>query len=67
MDSYGSPLDPHNMGALYSCITPSESAEKPAGTWQSLDITLCQRHLTVILNDVKIIDKNTNNKEDFPF
>jgi hypothetical protein len=55
-DSYGLPLDPHNMGALYSRITPSVSAEKPAGEWQSLDITLCDRHLTVILNGKKIID-----------
>ena len=56
VDSYKKPLDSHNMGALYSRITPSVSAEKPAGEWQSLDITLCDRHLTVILNGVKIID-----------
>ncbi|MGQ9620393.1 MAG: 3-keto-disaccharide hydrolase [Bacteroidales bacterium] len=55
-DSYKRPLDSHNMGALYSRITPSVNAEKPAGEWQSLDITLCERHLTVILNGVKIID-----------
>ncbi|HDS06776.1 MAG TPA: DUF1080 domain-containing protein [Bacteroides sp.] len=55
-DSYGKPLDPHNMGALYSRITPSVSAEKPAGQWQKLDITLCNRHLTVVLNGTKIID-----------
>jgi hypothetical protein len=56
LDSYKRPLDSHNMGALYSRITPSVNAEKPAGTWQTLDITLCDRHLTVILNGVKIID-----------
>jgi len=55
-DSYGKPLDSHNMGALYSRITPSVSAEKPAGTWQELDITLCKRHLTVVLNGKTIID-----------
>jgi len=44
------------MGALYSRITPTTSAEKPAGQWQDLDITLCDRHLTVILNGTKIID-----------
>jgi hypothetical protein len=55
-DSYGEPLDSHNMGALYSRITPSVNAEKPAGQWQSLDITLCDRHVTVILNGTKIID-----------
>lgn len=55
-DSYGKALDPHNMGALYSRITPSEAAEKPAGTWQDLDITLCDRYLTVILNGKTIIN-----------
>jgi len=56
MDSYGRPLDSHNMGALYSRITPSEAAEKKAGKWQDMDITLCDRHLTVILNGKMIVD-----------
>ncbi|MDL5512185.1 DUF1080 domain-containing protein [Arenibacter sp. M-2] len=56
VDSYGKELDSHNMGALYSRITPSEAAEKPAGEWQTLDITLVDRHLTVIFNGKKIID-----------
>lgn len=55
-DSYKKNLDPHNMGAIYSRITPSVAAEKPAGEWQSMDITLCDRYATVILNGVKIID-----------
>ncbi len=56
MDSYGREPDSHNMGALYSRITPSQAAEKPAGEWQSMDITLVDRHVTVILNGVTIID-----------
>ncbi len=56
VDSYGKELDPHNMGALYSRITPSVAAEKPAGEWQTLDITLYDRHLTVVFNGKKIID-----------
>jgi len=55
-DSYGKKLDPHNMGAVYSRITPSVNAEKPAGEWQTLDITLVERHVTVILNGTKTID-----------
>ena len=55
-DSYGKELDSHNMGALYSRITPSQSAEKPAGEWQTMDITLYKRHLTVILNGKTIIN-----------
>lgn len=56
VDSYKKELDPHNMGAVYSRIKPTVAAEKPAGEWQTLDITLCKRHATVILNGVKIID-----------
>jgi len=55
-DSYGKDLDSHNMGALYSRITPTVNAEKPAGEWQTFDITLLDRHVTIILNGVTIID-----------
>ena len=55
-ETYGRPVDSHNMGALYSRITPSVAAEKPAGEWQTIDITLVERHLTVVLNGQKIID-----------
>jgi len=55
-DSYGKPLDPHNMGAIYSRICPTTAAEKPAGEWQTVDILYVARHATVVLNGVKIID-----------
>jgi len=55
-DAYGRSLDSHNMGGIYSRITPMVSAEKPAGQWQSLDITLLDRHVTVKLNDKLMID-----------
>ncbi len=55
-ETYGQPVDAHNMGALYSRLTPTVPAEKPIGEWQTLDITLVQRHLTVVLNGRTIID-----------
>ena len=55
-DSYGKGLDSHNMGAVYSRITPTVAAEKPAGQWQRVDITLADRHVTVVLNGKRIID-----------
>lgn len=55
-DSFGKPLDSHNMGALYSRLTPSVSAEKPPGEWQTMDLTLVDRHVTVVLNGITIID-----------
>jgi hypothetical protein len=44
------------MGAIYSRITPAVAAEKPIGQWQTMDITLVDRHVTVVLNGRKIID-----------
>lgn len=55
-DSYGKPVDVHNMGAIYGRITPRIGAEKPPGDWQALDITLVQRHATVKLNGQLIVD-----------
>lgn len=55
-DSYGKELDSHNMGGLYSRVAPTVSAEKPAGEWQTMDITLCDRHVTVKLNGTTIIN-----------
>ena len=55
-DTYGMDADSHHMGALYSRIQPTATVEKPAGEWQSMDITLYRRHLTVILNGTTIID-----------
>ena len=56
LESFGKPLDSHNMGAVYSRITPSVAAERKIGEWQALDITLVDRHVTVILNGRTIID-----------
>ena len=56
IDSYGKPVDMHNMAAYYGRVRPRVAAEKPAGEWQTVDVTLYKRHLTVILNGVNIID-----------
>ena len=56
LDSYRKPVNCHNMAALYGRITPRVAAEKPANEWQHVDVTLCDRHLTVVLNGVNIID-----------
>ena len=55
-DSFGKPVDSHNMAALYGRIAPSVPAEKPAGEWQHVEAILYRRHLTVTLNGVRIID-----------
>lgn len=55
-DSYSRPPSDHGMGGIYSRIAPTVNASKPAGEWQTFDITLVDRHVTVVLNGQKIID-----------
>ena len=55
-DSFGRAPDSHGLGGVYSRITPSTNPAKPPGEWQTFDITLVNRHVTVIVNGVKIID-----------
>jgi hypothetical protein len=43
-------------GAVFGRITPTHNAGKPAGEWDVLDITLVDRHVTVVLNGDKVID-----------
>lgn len=43
------------LGAVYGFIEPSEKAGKSAGEWQSYDITLVGRMVTVVLNGKTII------------
>lgn len=57
LDDFGQPPDTHGNGALYSRILPTMNASKPPGEWQSVDIRLVGRDVTVVLNDRKIIDR----------
>ena len=43
------------LGGLYGFLTPTVKAGKPAGEWQTYDITLVGRRVTVNLNDQTII------------
>ena len=55
-DDFGN--DPHSrrMGGIYGQVTPTSLPAKPAGQWQTFDITLIGRRVTVVLNGVVIID-----------
>lgn len=57
LDDYGKPANTHGNGALYSRILPSENASKPAGEWQTYDIRLVGRQVTVVLNGKTIINR----------
>lgn len=56
LDDYGKPPNTHGNGALYSRILPTENASLPPGQWQTVDIRLIGRWVTITLNGKKIID-----------
>lgn len=58
-DNSGQETDSHRIGGVYGFLTPSLNAAKPAGEWQTLDVTLIGRQVTVILNDQRIIDRQS--------
>jgi hypothetical protein len=57
LDDYGNPPNTHGAAALYSRVAPKVNASKKAGEWQSYDIRLVGRTLTVVHNGVKVLDK----------
>lgn len=44
------------VGAIFGRIAPTSKAGNPGGEWQTYDLTLVDRHITVVLNGVKVID-----------
>jgi hypothetical protein len=57
LDDHGRPLNTHGTGALYARIQPAVDATRPAGEWQTYDIRLVGRQLTVVLNGKTVIEK----------
>jgi hypothetical protein len=43
-------------GAIFGRIAPSFNAGKPGGEWNSYELTLVDRHVTVVLNGQRVID-----------
>jgi hypothetical protein len=56
LEDYGRPPNTHGAAALYSRVAPSVNASKPPGEWQSYDIRLVGRTLTVVHNGTKVLD-----------
>ena len=43
-------------GAIFGRIAPARNAGRAGGEWQTYDLTLVDRHVTVVLNGEKVID-----------
>ena len=53
------------VGAIFSRVKPTKNAGKPGGQWQNYEVTIVDRHATVVLNGETVIDNqpvigNTN-------
>jgi hypothetical protein len=51
-------------GSIYDVVPPSTNALKPVGEWNHIHITAQGRHITVALNDTKIVDANLDEHKD---
>lgn len=47
----------HHTGAIYARLAPSPELPRQAGVWQSFDITLVGRAITVVQNGKTVIDR----------
>jgi hypothetical protein len=56
-DDFGKEPDSRRCGGIYGFIAPTKNAVRKAGEWQSFDITLIGRRITVALNGETIIDQ----------
>jgi 3-keto-disaccharide hydrolase len=54
-DNFGKAPDSHYIGGVYGFLTPNRNTAKPAGEWQTMDITLVGRLVTVALNGEEVI------------
>jgi hypothetical protein len=57
LDDYGKEPNSHGAAALYSRVAPRVNASKKPGEWQTYDIRLVGRTLTVVHNGVNVLDK----------
>lgn len=47
--------DDVSLGGIYGFIAPAVNAAKKPGEWQTYDVTLVGRHVTVLLNGIEVI------------
>jgi hypothetical protein len=58
-DNYGEEPESHKIGGIYGFLTPSVNAAKKPGEWQTFDVELVGRVVSVVFNGERIIDRQT--------
>jgi hypothetical protein len=56
-DDFGRAPESHEIGGVYGFLTPRINAAKKAEEWQTIEVTLLGRILTVVLNDEPVIER----------
>jgi hypothetical protein len=46
----------HSIGSIYSFVGPSTMLPRTPGTWETFDVTLVGRRITIVRNGVKTVD-----------
>jgi len=54
-DDLGKALDPLRLGGVYGFMAPTVDAARPPGEWQTYDIRLVGRRVTVTLNGTEVL------------
>lgn len=62
LDSYGQEPTDRTNGAIYRLQPPDQEASRPAGEWQTMEITFIKGNATVVLNG-KVIHQDVELKE----
>ncbi len=63
LDDYGKPPTKYSSGSLYRLVAPTKNMSKPAGQWNTVEITCRGRHITVVWNGEKTIDVDIDDPE----
>jgi hypothetical protein len=56
IDDAGRPPTIHSSGSLYRYVAPAQSAIKPAGKWNSMDVECAGTRIKVTLNGDLVVD-----------
>ncbi|MDZ4857905.1 MAG: DUF1080 domain-containing protein [Candidatus Hydrogenedentes bacterium] len=56
LDDYGKPPTKNGAGAIYDVVTPMYNLSRPAGEWNSFDISVVGKNVSVNMNGWKVID-----------
>jgi hypothetical protein len=55
LEDFGQEPSTHTNGALYSRVAPKVNPSKPANEWQTFDVRLVGRHVTIVVNGKEVV------------